>query len=414
MGSRKTPGVRPSSNGRRGYWELRISLGPDPHRPGRYLERSQTVGPCSERDAAKKRAEWQREVEMRAGNADARSITFGQLLDAAIEALEQAERATTTLRNYRANVDKWLRPIVGNIVLANLGPRDLDRVYAKMRRAGRSAGTIAQVHAVARRALNMAIGWGWIEVNPARGTHRPPVRRGRIAPPTIEQLTRLVRTAAEVDESMAILFEVASGVGGRRGELCGLLWRDVDWDESRIFVHQAVKQLRKDQGGVEVSDTKTHQHRTIDLPAFVIEVLRYHRAMLEERAAMFGVPIAPAGYVFSREPDCSAPLWPDWVTEAFECAREAAGLNEERDAEGLRRVRLHDLRHLYATLQLAKGVGVEVVAAQLGHAKISTTQDIYAHVLPGAGRSAAKILDDLLGPSSRRGGPVLPSLKAAG
>jgi integrase len=243
----------------------------------------------------------------------------------------------------------------------------------------------------------MAVGWGWITANPAKGTHRPPIRRRPIVPPTVEQLVRLIRAAAAEDESMAIVFEVASGVGGRRGELCGLRWRDIDWADGTVLVHQAVKQLTKDDGGVEVSGTKTHQHRKVDLPSFVVEILRRHRVEVEDRAAWAGTTLHPRAFVFSREPDGSLPLWPNWVTAAFERARRKSGLDDEREREGLPPVRLHDLRHLYATLQLAKGIPVEVVASLLGHAQISTTHNIYAHALPGSGKQAAQIIDELLG-----------------
>jgi hypothetical protein len=111
-------GVLPARSGKRGYWELRIAGGPDPERPGKYLELTKTFGPCSERDAVKERADWQRKHEMQSGDADARAITFGELLDASIEAVEQSGRATKTLQGYQRNIDNWLKPDLDSRPLA--------------------------------------------------------------------------------------------------------------------------------------------------------------------------------------------------------------------------------------------------------------------------------------------------------
>ena len=56
-------------------------------------------------------------------------------------------------------------------------------------------------------------------------------------------------------------------------------------------------------------------------------------------------------------------------------------------------VRFHDLRHASATYQLQAGIPVNVVSQRLGHTRASTTTDVYAHVMPGAGRAAAEALE---------------------
>lgn len=60
-------------------------------------------------------------------------------------------------------------------------------------------------------------------------------------------------------------------------------------------------------------------------------------------------------------------------------------------------IRLHDLRHSYATVALADGVPVKVVSQRIGHADVAVTPKVYAHVMPGDDRAAALLADDLLG-----------------
>jgi len=95
-------------------------------------------------------------------------------------------------------------------------------------------------------------------------------------------------------------------------------------------------------------------------------------------------------FVFSYEPDCSAPWRPDGVTHRFTRLRAKAGLSV---------VRLHDLRHFVATRLLAAGVPVTTVAGRLGHARSATTLNVYGHFIAASDRDAARLMSGLLAPS---------------
>jgi len=94
-------------------------------------------------------------------------------------------------------------------------------------------------------------------------------------------------------------------------------------------------------------------------------------------------------FVFSSAPDGSRPWNPNHVTKRFIHYRRRAGLAH---------FRLHDLRHFMATEMLARGVPVPTVSQRLGHARASTTLNVYAHRIPGADRDAANLLGELIGP----------------
>lgn len=190
----------------------------------------------------------------------------------------------------------------------------------------------------------------------------------------------------EVDEDLAVLFVVAAGLGARRGELCGLRWCDVDLATGVVQVRRNVVEP---SGRLVVKDPKTHQARHLTLPGAARAALVAHRARMAERAALFDCALAESGYVFSRDPDGERPLRPSLVTRAFAEARTAAKLPDT--------VRLHDLRHLNASLQMAAGVDPATVAARLGHAQISTTLNIYTHAQPSGDAAAVAALDRLLG-----------------
>ena len=97
--------------------------------------------------------------------------------------------------------------------------------------------------------------------------------------------------------------------------------------------------------------------------------------------------------MFSFDPDGTRPWRPDVVTHRFARLREQVGLPT---------VRLHDLRHYVATRLLAGGVAVSTVAGRLGHARTSTTLNVYGHFVPSSDQAAADFLATLLAPP---GGP---------
>ena len=149
----------------------------------------------------------------------------------------------------------------------------------------------------------------------------------------------------------------------RRSEILRLRWSDVDG---------AV---------VRVRDGKTPQaRREISIPPVTIAALRRHRAEQAERRLVCGETWTDSGLVVDRG-DGQA-VHPDVMTRAFERAAERAKLHG---------VRLHDLRHSFASVLLMAGVPVKIVSAQLGQAKSAFTMDVYGHFMPGAegaGRSS--------------------------
>lgn len=106
-----------------------------------------------------------------------------------------------------------------------------------------------------------------------------------------------------------------------------------------------------------------------------------------------------SGYVFVSTR--GTPLEPHNVVRHFKSVLRRAGLPET--------VRFHDLRHSCATLLIAQGVHLSVIKDILGHTQISTTANVYGHVLPDIQRDAASRLDDLLGPQpSAEGESISP------
>jgi integrase len=179
------------------------------------------------------------------------------------------------------------------------------------------------------------------------------------------------------------VWAVALAAGLRKGEALALRWQDVDLEAGTLRVSQTVQRVA---GKLVFSEPKTaRSRRTVPLSPVAVTALRAHRAMQATERLRAGTLWHDSGLVFTTT--VGTALDPRHLNRLFDdlCRRA-----------NIRRVRVHDLRHTCASLLLAQGVEPKVIMETLGHSQISTTMDLYAHVLPALQRQAATRMDDLL------------------
>jgi len=382
-------------------WELRVYVGRDPV-TGRKKTLTRTFrGGKREAEEALSRLV----TEAAGGGHAAQDATVGNLIDQWFE-MAKPDLSPTTIRGYRRAIDSYIIPALGKVPLARLGTAQIDRFYTQLRSSGGSGGqplapaTVRQAHAILRRALNQGVKWGWLATNPAQHASPPRVRRPQLEPPPPEDVMRLIDEASKEDPDFGCLLHVAATTGARRGELCGLRWRNVDLKALTMTISRSVVEGSK---GVAVEkDTKTHAARHIALDADTAAVLTSQKRRISERALASGTTLGDEAFVFSHSPDASTSLQPNDVTKEFIRVRHRVGLES---------VRLHDLRHFAATRLLAAGVPVRTVSGRLGHANASTTLGVYAHFLEASDREAAEALGAVLA-SVRQTEPTSPDDKA--
>ena len=205
----------------------------------------------------------------------------------------------------------------------------------------------------------------------------------KVPEPEIRALTpasaRHVLAAVEGDRLEALL-TVALACGLRQSEALGVRWSDVDVDTATLTVQRTIQRV---DGEYQVLEPKTKRsRRTISLPAPVAASLRQHRTgQMEAR-----LEVGPAwegdtwgGLVFTDE--IGRPLSSSHVSRRFKKLLSLAGLPV---------MRYHDLRHGAASLMAAQGVPARVAMEVLGHAQISTTMNIYAHIAPEFQKEASE------------------------
>jgi integrase len=292
--------------------------------------------------------------------------------------------------------DRYMRlhvmPHIGGVQLQQLDAGHLNRLYAELLATGRLDGkdgglkprTVRYIHTIIGRALREAVAWGRIQRSPAQAATPPGASQAK--PPEMRTwdgptLARFLELSREDRHHAAWFFLATSGC--RRGEALGLRWADVDLDGARATIRQTVTAV-----GHEVlvqPRTKRGKPRPIELDAATITVLRTWRTrQLQERLSM-GAGFADQGLVFAQLD--GQPLHPEHFTNAFD--RRVARFKVPR-------IRLHDLRHTWATLALEAGIDVKIVSERLGHASATITWNTYQHVSPAMQAGAAEKVAGLI------------------
>jgi integrase len=241
------------------------------------------------------------------------------------------------------------------------------------------------VHATLHRALRDAVRWNLLTRSPADAADPPraaPLQELRVW--SVKELQ--VFLASERASPLYPLWLLLSTTGMRRGEALGLTWEDVDLEAGFL----TIRRTRVMTGyAVLPSAPKARRGRRLVAldPATTGALKRWRTAQKEEQLAQ-GRPWSLGVFLFTEED--GEPYHPERVSKLFRRAAQAAGLPP---------VRLHDLRHSYATMALGAGIHPKIVSERLGHANIGITLDTYSHCLPSLSAEAALRVAALLVPA---------------
>jgi integrase len=279
-----------------------------------------------------------------------------------------------------------LTPELGRIALAQLSPQHIQVFYARKLNQGLSASTVHHIHGTLHRALKDAMLMGLVQRNVAELV-RAPRRSTREMMTLNEEQAHHFLTAAQHDR-FAALYVLALTTGMREGELLGLRWQDIDLDRATV---QVWLNVQEHDGRFALAELKTaYSRRNIALSRTATEALGLHRAQQSaERIRLSQAWDTRYDLVF---PNIVGGLMiPDnLVKRSFKPLLARVGLPNA--------MRFHDLRHTAATLLLSRGVHPKVVSEMLGHADISITLRVYAHVTPHMQQAAVAVMDALFYP----------------
>ena len=304
-----------------------------------------------------------------------RSAVAKALLGADLQARRQELRSTPTLSQLararylphaQATKRSWyidemnlrlhILPVLGPLMLDEITSEHIANLIAEMSREGYAGGTCNLVLMLLRRMFNLAVKWNvpGTGANPTSGLGRgPTIGRERFL--STEEVKRLFGSLAiEQNHAAAQAITLLLLTGARRREITLAKWEHIDWTKRALLV----------------SVSKSGRPRTIALNATALALLK-------------SIP---------RDPECPY-VFPSRLGGLFypwDRIRRRAGLAD---------VRLHDLRHSFASFLVNQGVSLYVVQGLLGHASPRMTQR-YAHLAPQTLMDAAEVISGIIGECS--------------
>ena len=258
---------------------------------------------------------------------------------------------------------------------------------------GLSASTIGHIKNVVSGVLTNAVDDELIELNPTLRLGRNFMQKisdaiksrkvsngheteGQADPLSSEELKLLLDTVHQYFTDHYLLFLFLARTGCRIGEALGLKWGDIDFNGRFINLRRSLSRGR-------ITTLKNKRERQVDMSLQLVETLQAYRLRCKQKGLALGLGAEPE-YVFTNSNGTFMDV-NNWRRRVFNKALEKAKL---------RRIRIHDMRHTYATLRISKGDNIADASHQLGHHSPKFTMDFYYHWMPGKKKSEVDALDD--------------------
>ena len=316
----------------------------------------------------------------------AEEYTVGAWVQTWYETYSKPNIRESTQRSYEDYIEHHVVPRIGSIKLTKLTGRDIQKMYNDVKAKGQirkkadgdasmSASYVRGLHMMLHNCLDRAVKERLIIRNPTEDCIVPKLEKKEMHILHPEDISAYLKEADRRGVLAMFFLELTTGL--RKGELVALLWSDLD--EQSMTLNVCKQAVGVKGGGVKVTRPKTETSiRRISLSQETIDVLKREHEKHPELEIMFPSPKTLGMY------------YPDSVTAIHNKILKSAGLPH---------IRLHDLRHTFATLALQNGVDVKTVSSILGHYDAGFTLRTYTHVTTKMQEEAAATMGKLIGAS---------------
>lgn len=296
-----------------------------------------------------------------------------------------------TRQNYINILEKRILPKYGHMKLADIKTIHIVNFVNDLKKDGRrldgkkgplSPSSIANCYRAFNNILSRAAEWQLIKENPAAAVKQPKITVKKSDVYSKEELNTLFTHLEKKPLHWKVLISLAISTGAREGEIAALEWKHIDFEKGTVFIEQSLTEVTGE--GIQLKSTKSKRSRTVSLPGHLLKMLEkfneqavYERALVEDKLEW-----PDHFFIFANE--FGKPIRPDSISQWW---------RRFTSKYKLKHIRFHELRHTSATLLINEGVHAKVISERLGHADISTTMNIYGHVLSEADQAAASHFD---------------------
>ncbi len=362
-----------------GRWEGRYTAGYDPNTGKRIIKSVLGKTQAAVKEKLKSAISESAELDL-----TAEDYTVATWLRTWYDLYAQPNIRTATANRYQLQIENYIIPRIGKIKLKNLTGRDLQRLYKDLAENGRtqnvektgkqglSPTTIRSVHLMLHNALDRARKERLILHNPTEDCIAPKLVKKEMQILKSEDMKAYLQAAERRNVLPMFYLELVSGL--RKGELAALCWDDLNIKHRTISVSK--QYVRNPDGSLELTRPKTETSiREVSIPQEAVDLLIQEHAKHPENPYMFPSPLTGEMYY----PDSIATLHKRILKDT-----------------GLPHIRLHDLRHTFATMALQNGVDIKTVSAMLGHYDAGFTLKTYTHTTRAAQEEAAQTIGSFM------------------
>lgn len=300
--------------------------------------------------------------EIKNGNNISSNIGFITFAQKWLDDYAKPNLRERTVQGYKDYLNLRLIPYFGNMDLSDIQLYDIQKFLNSLS-STLSSETIRKYKNCLSCIFNYAIKWNFLKFNPCNGVIIPKGLDTSVKPVflTKDEVEQLLIYLNKEDLKHQIIVRLALQCGLRRSEILGLTWNAIDFKNNTISIYQATTTIRG--VGTVISDTKNQSSiRTIYVKDEIIELLKK----------------LPKGteLIFNGISNNAVSKW----------------FKRFIEKNNLKHMRFHDLRHTHATLLIANGIDMKTVSSRLGHSNISTTMNIYTHVLSENDKKASEVI----------------------
>lgn len=279
--------------------------------------------------------------------------------------------ADTTASLYKMYIDVHFKPYFNDMKLVDIKPITLNKFYSykldnvEGKKIPLTNNTIIKLNKFLNSAFNYAVKNEMIKTNPASNVIL--AKKEKYKPNVYNEKLFLQLLDYVKDKYDRVPITLGAGMGFRRGEIFGLTWNDIDFENKLISVNKTKVRFDKN---INKSTKNESSNRIVSGPDYVFETLKDYKKEMNPKSDDENILNVNPSYYSHRF---------KWLLDKFDMPA----------------IRLHDLRHFNAVMMMEKGIPDKVAAERLGHSQVSTLRDIYQHVLTDVDRNAADKLNDI-------------------
>lgn len=281
---------------------------------------------------------------------------------------------------YMGYMKNHIFPTIGDLPLQKLNVYDIEKLIYELNKKNIADGTAKKIFNILQTSLRVALRKEIIARNPIDMLDTGSKPKSSKAKINYWMRDEVKEFLSRLQHRQRILFILAIYTGMRRGEICGLRWKDIDFDNKQLRIRFTLRSKTLKRGG-----KNKNAERSISLSNTVITELKRHRAQIIQERWEAKDSYYDHDLVVCQENGnpISLPNFPRMWSRVLKSTK-------------MRRIRFHDLRHTCASLLLTSDVHPKVVQELLGHSSIKITLDLYSHLLPNMQAEAVSSLDKML------------------